>query len=146
MADADQKKRIVAHWSSDLRPNEKLIAYYCTDGTSCGCVAYEHGQVSCTPIARGTGPDGPYDRCLQCGACWRSKAWADEPTEVIADPGKSSGVVSGQALARRGSKAGTARRLLAEGKSRAEVAAAIGVSTRRLAGMVHKWETRGRAA
>lgn len=58
----------------DLRPGERLIAFYCHDAVECSCPATDHFVgVDTQIVARG----GGVDRCVTCNATWPSKAHRD---------------------------------------------------------------------
>ncbi len=54
-----------------LRPGEVAIPSGCSDIAGCGCVHHQCAGQACTVIGRNPARDR--DRCLVCGASWRSR-------------------------------------------------------------------------
>lgn len=74
-------RRITSLAGRELRSGERLIRSGCSDVAACGC---EHHMVQghpCTVIGRDEA--ARVDRCLVCGATWRSRDYRWQRLEVI---------------------------------------------------------------
>ncbi len=72
-------KRIDALIADELRPGERAIRSGCSDMTPCRCVHHVKMGHECTVVGRADG----LDRCLMCGAVWRSRDSGEQRLVVV---------------------------------------------------------------
>ncbi len=64
-------------------PGERLIRNACSDVAGCGCRAFVHETtgIECTSVGRNV--LAGVDRCLNCGARWKSRDYRWQPLERL---------------------------------------------------------------